>query len=118
MTQTLVPPRERVAPAPQPRAPAPERPHRPPLDRRTPSAHRPRRAGWVWALVVLAVVAAAALAVVTFSGRDDGTAVVGTQTELIEQGSIRAIEGSTQIAPVTGSHTGLIEQGSVRALDR
>jgi hypothetical protein len=78
------------------------------------------RAALTWAAILVAGVLAAALAAVTLLGGDATAPTGGAHTEIVEHGSIRAIEGSVEetVDPAaTGVHTGLVEHGSIRAIE-
>lgn len=75
-------------------------------------------AGWMLALTGAA--AAAVLAVVVVQSGSDTTAPA-SPTALIEQGSIRAIEGADSVVtagtPPVVAHRQVVENGSVRAIE-
>jgi hypothetical protein len=93
-------------------------PEAPPQEPPRTTSHRFRRV-LGWAGVVVAVVAAAALAVITLIPASYKKPIA--HPGLAEHGSIRAIEGSVEDfgdrSPVAGAHSGLAEHGSITALE-
>jgi hypothetical protein len=74
----------------------------------------------IWSCVLAASAAAAVLTVAVLTGGDEDPAPAGTNSGLIEHGSIRSIEGSVEDrsdASTAAAVSGLAEHGSIRSIE-